>query len=184
MCCLLASIGAAAQGLPGSTMGQYLPSSGTHAVAGLPVFGNTIVEPTVVGAQFFTLGDYFVAPASGTYTTAHVYCSSTGTATQYFAVYNATSAPAVNGQTLIAQTLVTCPSVAGWATAAISVPVVSGNTYFFVGSNNTTTSVFNLVWDTTSGVGAWVGNPGTSPPATASGFTNQPGLFSMYLSNP
>jgi hypothetical protein len=149
----------------------------------LPNFGNTIQEATQVNTQnaAFRLGGYFVAPATGTYTTIHAYCLGNGTTSQFVGLYN-TSAGSANGQSLVAQGSITCPASAGWVTGSISAPVVLGHTYFFVESSSANIALF-FYWMSTAGSGAFVIGTG-SLPSTASGYTNQTGLYSMYLSAP
>jgi hypothetical protein len=150
--------------------------------ASLPNFGNAVQGPTQNSTltSFYSLGSYFVAPASGTYTTAHVYCLGSGSANQYVAIYN-TSAGSLNGQSRVAYGTVTCGVTAGWVTGTISAPVVSGTTYFL--SLFGTTGALYGYWDSTTGTAAFDNISGI-PPVTASGWTNQTGKYSIYLTAP
>jgi hypothetical protein len=164
--------------LLGLFVGQIMTGN-YRRVSSLPNFGNTTIGASgfnTVGT--FLAGSYFTAAHSGTYVTFHIYCQS-AVGTSYFGVYPAPGGNA-SGQTLIAQGTYNCAST--WATGAISVPVVAGNTYFFAAQ--TSASTFGIAWDSTTGSAAFALGVGGTMPTTAPALTSQTGNYSMYLSQP
>lgn len=189
--CLLPFAAHAQEGIGGgqdcSVQGPYSGIAGgpCAGAASLPILGNNVQEPTANNsANTFSAGTYFVAPATGTYTTFHVYASCSSAASAWFGVYPATSAPSASGTTLISQGTFTCPATAAWVTGSITVPVVQGNTYWLAARANATN--FNLFWTTSTGTAAYEPQGGSSGafPTTNPTVTNQAGLYSLYLSKP
>jgi len=164
------------------------PNASGSPVFGLPVlslpdFGNTAVEPDSNQiSNTFNDGNVFTAPATGTYTTLHVYCETVGAGTHYFGIYPAPGGDP-SGQTLIyGGTLSNCPGgFAQWDSEAVAVPVVAGQQYAIT---FTTTGV---LW-TFSGSGGseFYGSPGGGPlPNTLPAISGTGGkLISVFLSKP
>ena len=162
--------------------GYQLTGSAAYTVSALSNLGNSAIETTPDYVTSYLVGSTFVASGTGTYAgTAHVYCGN-GIGTVLLGVY-ATSGGSPSGQALIASSgSISCTATAGWRTASITAPVVSGKTYF-LGMNASSAGV--AVYYTTGGTGyygsfAWTGTlPSTAP--TMSSDTN---LYSEYISQP
>lgn len=167
-------------GLPTTT------GSATYTISGggLANLGNATIEATSdTGINSYLVGSTFVASATGTYSgTAHVYCGN-GVGTLLLGVY-ATSSGSPSGQALIASSgSIACTATAGWQTASITVPVVSGTTYF-LGMNASVSGVATY-YSATGGNGyygsfTWTG----TLPATAPTMTSNTQLYSEYISQP
>lgn len=149
------------------------------AVSSLPNFGSSSIGPTNRTTGGFAIGTYFTAPATGTYTTVHLYCSSTA-GTTYVGIYPAPSGNA-SGQTAVAIRTVSCPSTAAWASNSISAPVTSGAQYLLITSS---TSSENIWYDSTTGNQGYFSTSSALPTTLGTIINSGTSTLSMYLSKP
>jgi len=161
-------------------------SSAAYTIT-IPNFGYSVVGSSSASSSGYLNGSIFTASATASYTTVHLYCSSTGgTGTALVGVYNSTSTtPSNESQVGSTSGTITCPSTAGWATASISASLTSGTLYALAVSVSGSTVLIYWAGTVAAGFQATYAYTGSMPNPfpTFTGGTDSDN-DSLYLSNP
>jgi hypothetical protein len=151
----------------------------------LPNLGYTTAGATAdTGAGSTAIvGSAFLATASGTYLTAHVYCGASS-GTLILGVYNYSGSGFPAGTLVATSGTVPCSSPAAWKTATISAPVVSGNYYVLVtsGSSSVVQPYYDSGGSAFYSIYSYTGSFPSTLPSLGGGAN--PFNYSLYLSAP